>query len=441
MINSRYSLVLVALVVSCRHTNYVETLKISGKGLNLSLQTKGGKITTGVNEIRIIINPPLKLQKMYFYMPPMPGMPEMRAVVEVKEKGKGIYDGKVSIPMEGSWQIVAEVSGKVVKREIVVPFTAGEETETDDMKQDMHHDTHKPTLTVPSSKLVAFNIKTYKVKVLKVPSVFYAAGVIKYPGKNTFHIIPRFSGYITKVFVDKEGTYVKKGNPLFEFYSPEIVRTFEEYIQAKESSDSISIGIALEKLSLFGVNPEDIKDTVATFRSPVSGRVSRVFTTEGMKFSSETRLYEITGGRLFYFVGEVPQSKARYLSKNSIVEIDGIKTKINEISPSVNPRTRTVGFIAQFYGDPATFHDGMITTAKIVEITEGKFVPKDAVIRTGLKDYVYVRVGKNTFSPVKIKVLYDVEDGYIVEGLDEGMEIVEKGVFFIDAEANLRGIK
>jgi hypothetical protein len=63
----------------------------------------------------------------------------------------------------------------------------------------------------------------------------------------------------------------------------------------------------------------------------------------------------------------------------------------------------------------------MVLTAKVMDFKSGIFVPKDAVIRK------------------RVKVLYEVDGGYIVEGLKVGEEIVHKGVFFVSADENLRG--
>ena len=111
---------------------------------------------------------------------------------------------------------------------------------------------------------------------------------------------------------------------------------------------------------------------------------------------------------ILYFVGEVPQEKAKLLKVGLPVEVEGISSKIAEILPGVNPETRTVRFLAVI---PAK--EGLFTV----------FVPKDAVIRTGEGDIV----------------LYEVDGGYIVEDLKMGEEIVHKGVFFVSANENLRG--
>src|SRR6266851_2175130 len=45
----------------------------------------------------------------------------------------------------------------------------------------------------------------------------------------------RFSGYIQKVFADATYQYVRKGQPLFTVYSPELVATEREYLVAKQN--------------------------------------------------------------------------------------------------------------------------------------------------------------------------------------------------------------
>lgn len=419
------------VVFGCGKDDYKEVISVKGERHTVKIMSKNAELNVGLNDIKIVVDPPSKLLEFYLYMPPMPGMPEMRAVADIKEKGKGVYVGKISISMEGTWEIRAKVSDEMIRKEVNIPLRGGQE------HSDMHHGM-RDILNVPSFKLANFNVSIYKVDSMEVPMVIYAAGTVSYPSKNTTNITPRFSGFITKVFADKEGEYIKKGEVLFEFYSPEITRTYEDYINAKKNNDSLALRFAVEKFLLYGVVPEDIRDTLAIFRSPVNGRIKDVMIYRGMRFNENTNLYTVVAGNLFYLVGEVPQSKAKYIRIGDIFEFDDVRAEIVEVSPRVNDKTKTVRFTAIFQGE--NLYEGMIVSGKIKRMVKGIFVPKDAVIRSGLNDYVYLRLNENSFAPKKVKVLSEVEDGYIVEGLNVGDEIVSKGVFFIDAEANFRGV-
>jgi len=89
----------------------------------------------------------------------------------------------------------------------------------------------------------------------------------------------------------------------------------------------------------------------------------------------------------------------------------------------VNPETRTVRFLAVI---PAK--EGLFAV----------FVPKDAVIRNGEVDIVFAKEGEG-FKKKAVKILYEVDGGYIFEGLKVGEEIVHKGIFFVSTDENLRG--
>ena len=47
----------------------------------------------------------------------------------------------------------------------------------------------------------------------------------------------RVEGWIEKLYVANEGERVKKGDPLFELYSPTLVNAQEEYLEALKSKN------------------------------------------------------------------------------------------------------------------------------------------------------------------------------------------------------------
>ncbi len=135
----------------------MEVLKFSGEGY---------EIKVGINEIRVEVNPPAKIDEFYLYMPAMPGMPEMREYVS----------------MEGSWQVRVKIGGRMIYKDINVPIKGG------DSKGHEHG-----------------LISLYKVDSSRAPVVIYSAGRLESPRNGIFSVSPRFSGYITKVFVDRQG--------------------------------------------------------------------------------------------------------------------------------------------------------------------------------------------------------------------------------------------
>ncbi len=86
-----------------------------------------------------------------------------------------------------------------------------------------------------------------------------ATGYVGFDEKRISHINLRTQGWITRLLVDAEGERVKKGDLLFEFYSPELVNAQKEYLQARKRSDSRLKAGSTEKLLALGMNRAGIE--------------------------------------------------------------------------------------------------------------------------------------------------------------------------------------
>ena len=105
----------------------------------------------------------------------------------------------------------------------------------------------------------------------------------------------RFAGWIEQVFANSTYQYVRRGQPLFTIYSPDLVSTESEYLLALDARKRVSnssladvttgasslVDSAAERLRLWGVSPREIErmERERTVRraveidSPMSGYV------------------------------------------------------------------------------------------------------------------------------------------------------------------------
>ena len=66
-------------------------------------------------------------------------------------------------------------------------------------------------------------------------------------------------------------------------------------------------------------------------------------------------------------------------------------------------------------------------------------VPRNAVIRTGKMDIVYIKKDNNVFSPVMVTIGGEQDGKYLItSGLSEGDEIVTSAGFLIDSESQIQ---
>src|SRR5947209_16944890 len=82
----------------------------------------------------------------------------------------------------------------------------------------------------------------------------------------------RYTGYIQKVFADATYQYLRKGQPLFTIYSPDLATTEREYLVAKRNQQRVAgstvpgvaegaaslLEAAEERLKQFGVAQKEI---------------------------------------------------------------------------------------------------------------------------------------------------------------------------------------
>jgi len=168
---------------------------------------------------------------------------------------------------------------------------------------------------------------------------------------------------LTSICHLKENTS-KKGEKLFSFYSPDILRIKNEFLITKDS-------IAIEKLKFLNLKIEDIFDDSVIFRSPIKGDI----------------IMEIVDNNQVLFIGDLRKSEANEIKIGDIIQAKNKKGYIREILPSSDGNFIKV--LAVFDNDEEFFENNY-EIGKILKPIKGIIIPKDAVIRTGNKDIVYL---------------------------------------------------
>src|SRR5882757_8713560 len=90
--------------------------------------------------------------------------------------------------------------------------------------------TEAPLVSVQISpqRLQSIGVKTGKVERKSVADEIRTTGNVAVDERRLAYVQVRFSGYIQKVFADATYQYVRKGQPLFTIYSPDLVATERE---------------------------------------------------------------------------------------------------------------------------------------------------------------------------------------------------------------------
>src|SRR3974377_272686 len=89
------------------------------------------------------------------------------------------------------------------------------------------------TVMIPEGKQQLIGVTTAVVQRKPVYRAIRAVGQLTADETKIVHVHVKVNGWIDKVYVDFVGQFVKKGQPLFTVYSPDLVATQREYLIAK----------------------------------------------------------------------------------------------------------------------------------------------------------------------------------------------------------------
>lgn len=405
---------------------YQLTLSLEEEGIKLNLYTKDGSLKVGKNHVFVEIKPEKNLESLYFYMPPMPGMGEMREDALLKELRKGRYEGTVNISMAGSWQVIAQINGKLLKRDISIPFIAQQKAQT-----------KEEGIRVSPEKLQLLGVQTEEVKKVELMESFSSVGYVSYDLSKTYEITLRFDAWVLDTFGRFEGELVSSGTPLMRIMSPETRLAQEELKLAREMGRK-----ELEKAVLERLNYLKAGEVVS---SPHSGIILERRVSSGSFLKAGDLAYKIADISRVWVIAEVPQEYARSVKRGMSVMINPIGGeslfgKVAYIFPEVDKETRTIKVRIDLPRKDLKINQ-LVEVYFERPLGEVLAVPESALVDTGKRQVVFVEKEQGLYEPRFVKVGRKAESYYeVLEGLKEGERVVVRGTFLLDSEAQLKGI-
>lgn len=280
----------------------------------------------------------------------------------------------------------------------------------------------------------------------------------------------RVSGWIQHLYANTEGLHIRKGDPLFDVYSPEIQVAAEEAIALRKRraglpptsrNDATLESLwkaALQKLALQGLDETEIRRLTSldrapesvTFRSPVTGNVTEKLIVDGSAVTAGQQLLRIIDHSTVWIDARVHEQDIALVSVGQRIDAriasQADKVYVGNvifIHPHLDETTRT-GSVRMAVPNPDfELRPGMFATV----VLRGKLapsavlVPREAVIDTGDRQVAFVVGDKpGHFEPRRVRTGWVAEGGnvQIVEGLVPGEEVVVSGQFLLDAESRLQ---
>src|SRR3984957_13550639 len=133
-------------------------------------------------------------------------------------------------------------------------------------------------IQISPQRLQSIGVKTDEVQRKLLDEEIHTTGNVAVDETKLAYVQVRYSGYIQKVFIDATYQHVRKGQPLFTIYSPDLVATEREYLVARQNQQQVSqstvpgvtsgaaslLDATAERLRQWGVPPQEISRLEST---------------------------------------------------------------------------------------------------------------------------------------------------------------------------------
>jgi membrane fusion protein, copper/silver efflux system len=316
----------------------------------------------------------------------------------------------------------------------------------------------------------SIGVRTVVARRTSLTRAIRAVARVDFDEERMTRLHPKIEGWIEELRVDKTGETVEEDAILLSVYSPKLVSTQQEYLlalknrEALQSSpiDEIRRGAeelaasSRERLQLFDVPEHQIRELEQSgkiqknlhIHTPVGGTVINIGAREGQFVTPRTELYMIVDLSRVWVFADIYEYELPWVQVGDKVEmtLTGIPGRtftgeLDYIYPYAESRTRSVKVRLVFDNPelllkPEMFAEVVIQSDKVVDTI---VIPSEAVIRSGQSDRVFVVRAPGKFEPTAVKLGFQSAGQVVVlEGLEDGDEVVVSGQFLVDSESSLR---
>ena len=344
-----------------------------------------------------------------------------------------------------------------------------------------------PTVEVPQDKQQLIGMKLIEVAFKPLSKTIRTVGRVESDERKITTVNLKVEGWIEKLYADYSGKYVKKGDPIADIYSPELMSAQLEFINLLDwrneqvgqriqrniefnwgdrygttaemttlDVDSV-MKVARQKLMLWEI-PDDlikkIEETkkpikTLTVRSPVDGYVLQKPVVKGTRVSPGDKIVDLVDLSSVWIIADIfepdlPLVKVGQAATISLSYFPDKKfsSKIDFIYPFLSEETRSVKVRFTVPNPQIVLKPQMFTTVEIT-IYMGKrlVIPENAVLDSGRRKIVYVDKGDGYFEPREIAAGLKAEGMVeVLRGLKAGERVVSSAAFLVDSESKLQGI-
>lgn len=311
-------------------------------------------------------------------------------------------------------------------------------------------------IELPAAMAANLGVRTAMVRRGAAGGEIRTVGVTAFDERGRVEVRVRSEGYVERLAVRAPGESVRRGQLLFELFSPKLAAAEREFAATLRQGDATLADAAAARLRALGVDAGTIERLRAggepgarvRYYAPAAGTVVELGIREGG--FAEPGMSAVTLAPLdrLWVVAEVPERISASLRSGmpatiSFAALPGreFEARLMELLPALDPETRTREARIAIANPDDALAAGMVAQVRFAtgDGREALFVPVEALIRSGGGDRIVVALDEHRFDVREVTPGAESGDDIeILEGLEEGERVVVSGQFLIDSESRLR---
>lgn len=334
-----------------------------------------------------------------------------------------------------------------------------------------HNHNHDHGIHIDTASIQKLGVRLESVKKTSLSQEIRTYGNVIVDGDTLYNVHPKVDGWIKKLNINSVGQQIRKGQIIYEIYSPDLIAQQKEYLRFVVRRDQTLKTIGdisplvenpyvmdlLQELSRertkflykdIGIESvrqiEDSKQPIEVVKilSGQAGVVTQINAREGSFVTPSATLFTLADvSKIWIDITLYPDQAGRVKNGDAVTikSPDGqeIKTKLDFVNPlaennKINARVTLNNTNLRLR--PGSFVDVIIHA----QPHEALVLPRSSVIHTGQGDLVILSRGEGHFLPVNIETGIESGDWIeVVDGLLEGAEVAVNGQFLLDAASSL----
>jgi Cu(I)/Ag(I) efflux system membrane fusion protein/cobalt-zinc-cadmium efflux system membrane fusion protein len=313
-------------------------------------------------------------------------------------------------------------------------------------------------------------VRTVRVAHAVMAQDMRAAGTVTYDETLLVEINTRIDGWIRELYADYTGRVVRRGEPLFTLYSPDLIAEQNDYLLAlrgrskagapdpgglSDYADRLAAA-ARERLLRLEMSDAEIDEVERTgrametlaFRSPATGVIVEKPALRGMRVMAGQMLYRLADLSTVWVEAEVYETDLAAVRTGMRASISfpayhdrTFAGRVSYVYPLVTPETRTVRVRIVLANPAGLLKPNMLATVTLqAPESHALLVPADALVDTGTQQLVFIADGTGRFTPREVRVgRRSAGQVELTSGVTDGEEVAASATFFLDSESQLRG--